>query len=163
MPVTHRRRGHAADNPSPTVWRGGDQESTDCRWEAPRVARNNLHPLPRHELARDRSGAAASDAVVREGVVARSTPRPAPAGAAVPGGRGARTASHPAREAAAALASAVPSKLRATRNRRLQRPLDECFDHTCASLRVIPRPCDGPTPRLLRVRAEALSAEKDDL
>src|SRR5215468_8018737 len=96
------------------------------------VARNNLHPLPRHKLARDRSGAAASDTVVREAAVARSAPRPAPAGAAVPGGRGARTASHPAREAAAALASAVLSELRATRNRRLPRPLDECTDHYCA-------------------------------
>lgn len=33
--------------------------------------------------------------VVRKDAAARSAPRPAPAGAAVPGGRGARTASHP--------------------------------------------------------------------
>jgi hypothetical protein len=60
--------------------------------------------------ARDLPGAL-SGTVAREGAVARSAPRPAPAGAAVPG---ARTASHPAWEAAAALTSAVPSKLRAT-------------------------------------------------
>ncbi len=74
------------------------------------VARNDLHPLPRHGLARDRSRAASSNKVVRE-AVARSPRRPAPAGAAVAGGRGARTASHPAPEAAAALASVVPSEL----------------------------------------------------
>jgi hypothetical protein len=53
----------------------------------------------------------ASDTVVGESAVARRAPRPAPAGAAVAGGRGARTDSHPATEAAAALASAVPSEL----------------------------------------------------
>src|SRR5215470_8351902 len=73
-PVTQRRRGHTADKPSPTAGRGGDQEPAGCRWEAPRVARNNPHPLPPHELARDRSAAAASDTVVGEGAVARSAP-----------------------------------------------------------------------------------------
>src|SRR5258708_8893247 len=48
------------------------------------VARNNLHPLPRHGLARDRSGASASDTFVREGASAPSPPPPPPARAALP-------------------------------------------------------------------------------
>src|SRR5262249_36006798 len=60
MPVTNGRRSAAADEPSPAVWRAGDQEPTDWRWDAPGVAPNNLHPLPRHGQARDRSGATAS-------------------------------------------------------------------------------------------------------
>jgi hypothetical protein len=89
--------------------RSGRSNSRDRRLIPPgqflfdTVARNNLHSLPRHGLARDSSRAAASDTVVRESAVARSAPRPAPAGAAVADGRGARAASHAAPEAAAAL------------------------------------------------------------
>ena len=75
------------------------------------VARNDLHPLPRHGLARNSSRAAPSDTLLRESAVARSAPRPAPAGAAVAGGRGARAASHAGPEAAAALASPCRARL----------------------------------------------------
>jgi hypothetical protein len=85
-----------------------------CRWEAPKAARHNPHPPPRHELAPDRSGAAASATAVREGSVAPALLAQHLLAPLSPAAAALTRLLTPAREAAAALASAVPSKLRAT-------------------------------------------------
>jgi hypothetical protein len=74
----------------------------------------------------------ASDTVVGDSAVARRAPRPAPAGAAVAGGRGARTDSSPSDGGGRCVSFGRAERALRGLAIGLQRPLDECSDRNCA-------------------------------